>query len=84
MTNALHNGQVARREKLVHKLNLLDADAVFAGDAAAAGDALLEYLAARRQGGMDLFRNALVEQYDGVNVAVAGVEHVDDADAVLR
>ena len=65
------------------KLNFLHADAVLAGHAAAASDALVENFAAGRQHAVHLLRIAFVEQQNRMDVAVAGVEHVDDPDVVL-
>ena len=65
-----------------HLRDLLDADAVLAGDAAAERDARLEDLPAGREHALDLVRVALVEEDDRVDVAVAGVEDVADAEAV--
>ena len=45
-------------------------------------DALVEDLVAGRQHALHLVGVALVEQQDRVDVAVAGVEDVDDADVV--
>ena len=52
-------------------------------DAAAAGDALLQNLASRGHGPLDLLPVALVEQQDRMDVAVAGMGHVDDADLMF-
>ena len=51
---------------------------MLAGDAAAAGDALVEDLVAGRQHALHLVGVALVEEQDRVDVAVAGVEDVGD------
>ena len=79
-----HHRQVFRREQLRHEVDLLDADAVLAGHAAAAGGCT-------RPGSrgspastrFDLVGVALVEQQDRMDVAVAGVKDVGDADVVL-
>src|SRR5262249_59422909 len=52
------------------------------GDAATEGDAGLEDLAPGRQHRLHLVGVALVEEQDGVDVAVAGVEDVADAEPV--
>src|SRR4029453_5285255 len=57
-------------------------DAVLAGGAAAQGDACFQDLAPRGQHTRDLGGNTLVEQQDGMDVAVTGVEDVADADAM--
>src|SRR6478672_722986 len=77
-----HSGQVGWREHLVHEADFFDADAMLAGNAAAASEALIEDLVARGQDALDLLRVALIEQQDRMNIAVAGVEHIHDADVV--
>ena len=57
---------------------------MFSGDAATHVDAFVQDLVAREQHALDLFGVAFVEQQDRMDVAVAGVEDVDDADAVPR
>src|SRR5262249_28316447 len=69
--------------ELRHEIDLLDADAVLAGDAAALRDALLEDLVARREDALHFLGVAFVEEHDGMEVAVAGVEDVADAQVVL-
>src|SRR5512134_3978984 len=70
-------------ELRAHLVDLLDADAVLAGDRAADLDALLEHLAGELLGAMQLVRVVRVEQDQRVQVAVAGVEDVRAAQAVL-
>src|SRR4051812_14061760 len=77
-----HGGEVLGGEELRHERDLLDADSVFARDAAADADALLEDLVAGVQNALDLVRVALVEEEDGVDVPVAGVEDIGDPDVV--
>src|SRR4051794_14658087 len=79
---AKHLIKVTRRKQLRHEVNLLDADAVLAGDAAAAGDALVEDFEAGREDFAHLFGIALVEQQHWMNVSVAGMKDVADCDAV--
>ena len=75
--------QVVRREQLRHEVDLLDADAVFAGHAAAQADALVQDLVTRLQHPPHLIRVALVEEQDRVDVAVAGVEDVAIRDRIF-
>src|SRR5262249_58193401 len=82
-TQPQHHRQVLRREQLRHEVDLLDADAVLPGDAAAAADALLQDFVARRQHPLYLFAVALVEQQDRMDVAVAGLEALAAAQVVL-
>ena len=78
-----HLLQIGRAKQLRHEIQLLDADAVLAGDAAAAGDALVQDFRARFQHAPHLIRIALVEQDHRMDVAVAGVEDVADPQIVL-
>ena len=80
--SARHRQQVLGREQQRHELDLLDADAVLAGDAAAERDARVEDLVAGGEHALDLVGVALVEEQDRMDVAVAGVEDVGDAELV--
>ncbi len=66
-----------------HLVDLLDADAVLAGDGAADLDAQLQDLAAELLGPLQLARVVGVVEDQRVQVAVAGVEHVGHRQAVL-
>ena len=78
-----HSGEVVSGEHLVHELDLLDADPVFASDASATSKTLIQDLAACFQDVFGLFQIAFVEQQDRMDISVAGVENVHDADVVL-
>src|SRR5207244_10021641 len=78
-----HHHQVLGREQLKHEVNFLDADAVLAGDAAAALEALLQNLATGGQDSAYLVGIALIEKRNRVNVAVAGVKDIADAKLIL-
>src|SRR5262245_6131819 len=80
VAEAGHYVEVLFGEHAVHEVELFEADAVLAGDAAAAGDALQQDFLASRQDALDFLRVPLVEEEDRVQVAVAGVEYIDDAD----
>ena len=69
---------------LAEELPLLEADAVLAGDRAAEADAQAQDLRGEHLGAIVRAGLAAVEEDERVQVAVAGVEHVGDADAVLR
>src|SRR3954453_6046036 len=69
-----HGREVLGTEKARHELHLLDPDAVLAGDATPQGDALVEDLMAGEEHAFHLFGISLVEEQDGVDVAVTGVE----------
>ena len=77
----LHRVQVVVGEHPRHVGGLVDADAVLAGDRAAGGDAEVEDRAADLLGRLAGALDRVVEQHEGVQVAVAGVEHVGDPDA---
>ena len=77
-----HLRALGRRELDAHRRQLLDADAVLAGDGAAHRDAELEDLGAERLGAMQLVAVVGVEQDQRMQVAVAGVEDVDAAQRV--
>ena len=76
------HGEVGLGELDAHEVALLDADAVLAGEAAARGHAQLEDLVARLLGPLGLGRIVGVVEDQRVQVAVAGVEDVGDAQAV--
>src|SRR5439155_1592975 len=77
-----HRGEIVGAEEERHLPDLLDPDAVLAGQAPAERDAGLEDLAPRRQHAPHLVPVALVEEEDRVDVAVASVEDVGDAEPV--
>ena len=66
-----------------HQVALLDADAVLAGEHAADLDAQLQDVGAERLGALQLARLVGVVEDQRMQVAVAGMEHVGDAQAVL-
>src|SRR5262245_29030820 len=59
-----HHVQVFGGEQLGHEVDLLDADAVLAGDAAALADALVKNLMAGGEDALDLVWVALVEEHE--------------------
>src|SRR5262249_1496527 len=79
-----HELQIVGTERETELLDLLDADAVLAGDAAAELDAGPQDLAARLEHPRRPRAIAPVEEDDRVDVAVAGVEDVADAEIVAR
>src|SRR5580692_1435144 len=80
-THSLHGGEVGFGEHFGHGVFLVLAYAVFAGDGAAGGDAEVEDLGRKGFGGVLLARDARVEEDERVEIAVAGMEDVGDADA---
>ena len=84
--HALHQRQVVVGEHPRHVLRLVGADAVLAGDRSAGLDAVGQDLGGHRLGPLRLPRDLLVVADQRVQVAVAGVEHVADAQprALLR
>mgnify|MGYP003704701163 CR=1 FL=1 len=65
------------------EIDLLDADTVFAGHTAAEVEAALENVVTGRDGAADLVGVAFVKQHERVDVAVAGMKDVRDAQAVF-
>lgn len=82
VANGDHGGQILGREQLGHEGHLLDADAVLSGHAAADTDAFFEDLMAGMKNSLDLVAIALVEEQDGMNIAVAGMKHVRNSNVV--
>ncbi len=75
--------EVGLREHHRHQVALLDADAVLAGQHAADLDAELQDFRAERLGLVELARLVGVVEDQRMQVAVAGMEHVGDAQAVV-
>ncbi len=73
----------ALRELHAHRVDLLDADAMLAGDGAADLHAQLQDLGAEMLGAVEFAGLVGVEQDQRMQVAVAGMEHVGAAQAVL-
>src|SRR5208337_5303258 len=82
VANRDHGGQVFRREELGHEGHFLHADAVLSRHAAAEPDAFLENLVAGVEHSLDLLSVALVEEQDGMNIAIAGVKDVGNSNIV--
>jgi len=75
--------QVDLRKHRRHQVALLDADAVFAGEHAADLDAQLQDLGAEFLGALQLARLVGIVKNERMQVAVAGMKHVGDAQAVV-
>ena len=69
-------------EHLRHQVALLDADAMLAGQHAADLDAEPQDVGAEFLGVLELAGLVGVEQDQRMQIAVAGMEHIDDAQAV--
>lgn len=82
VAEVFHGGEVAGREHFVHEADFFDADAVFAGDAAAGGEAFVEDFIAGVENAADLLGVAFVEEQNRMNVAIAGVKNIDNANIV--
>ena len=81
VANAVHGGEVGFGEHVAHDALLLAADAVFAGDGAAGVDAeLKDFVGEIERAFFFACVRGVVEDH-GVEVAVAGVEDVGDAQA---
>src|SRR5579859_4591116 len=76
-------GAFGRRELHTHGVELLDADAVLAGDRAAETHAQLEDLAAEVLGPLPLAGLVGIEEDERMEIPVARVEHVQAPQAVL-
>src|SRR5438093_162575 len=81
---ALHQREVRRGEDERHEVGLLETDAMLAGDRAADLRAHLHDLRSGRHDARLLAGLARIVEDVGMQVAVAGVEHVADAQAVRR
>ena len=79
----VEQGDLVAVELCAHLVDLLAANAVLAGDAATDLDAKFEDLAADGLGAFQLAGYVGIEEDQRVHVAVAGVEHVGHAQAVL-
>ena len=79
--DALHGGQVGFSEHFGHHFLFVFADAVLAGDGAARGDADFEDEIGEGFGGVFLAGDAAVVENHGMEIAVAGMEDVGDAEA---
>src|SRR6266850_1032594 len=74
----LHGGQIQLSEDQWHIFPLLDADAMLATETPSHGGADAENLCTGLQHSLALVGVAFIEQEQGVQVAIAGVEHVGD------
>lgn len=81
-THAGHHRQVMLIEHHGHVLELLGADAVFTGDAAAGRHADTQDLASGGQYPLCFFWVATVVADVGMQVAVAGMEHVGEGQLI--
>ena len=77
-------GEVGLVEHLAHQVALLDPDPVLAGQHAADRDAEPQDVGAERLGPLDLAGLVGVVEDERVQIAVAGMEHIGDAQPVLR
>ena len=71
-----------QREQTVHQLVFLHPDAVLAGDRSAYGNAVRQNVFARALGFVEIARLVVIEQDDGMHVAVTGMKDVADGEAV--
>ena len=79
----LHRGEVGRGKLFGHEIDFFDADAVFAGDAAAEFDAFFKDVIAGLDSFGDLFRIAFIVEDERMDVAVASVKDVRNAQIVF-
>ena len=78
-----HQREIVRRKNQRHEFVFFHADAVFAGERAAHGDAVPHDFAARRDHARELRAIALVEQDQRMKVAVAGMKNIADLQIVF-
>ncbi len=79
--DAVHGGEVGFGEHFGHHFLFVLADAVFAGDGAAGGDADFEDARGERFGGVLLAGDAAVVEDHGMKIAVACMKNIGDAEA---
>lgn len=82
-TEPLHHRQIGGAEHAGHEIQLFDADAMFAGHAAAHLQTGVQNLLAGSQHALNLIRVAFIEKQDGVKIAVAGMKDIADANLVF-
>ena len=82
VTQAAHAVEIRGAVHLAEKGALLEADAVLAGDRSAEADAQAEDLGGQDFGAIVRACLTAIVEDQRVQVAVAGMEHVGDADAV--
>ena len=83
VVDAAHEGEVGVREEEGHELGFFHADAVFTGQRAANFNAMADDFGGCLKGAFELFFVAGIEEHNGMQVAVAGVENIADLKAVL-
>jgi hypothetical protein len=83
VANAAHEAEIRFAEEKRHEAILLHADSMFSGDRAAHFDAELDDFVGGGDGAAELFGDARVEEDDGMQVAITGVEDISDFEAVL-
>ena len=83
VVDAAHEVEVCVGEKERHEFALFHADAVLAGEAAADFDAITDDFSGGFQSALELLVVAKIVENDRVEIAVAGVEDVANAEAEL-
>src|SRR5262245_3051524 len=79
-THALHRVEILGREHLGHRVSLVGADTVFTGDRASGFNAVGEDFVGHFHGAVGLPRHTLVITNQGMEVAVARVKDVANAE----
>jgi hypothetical protein len=82
MADGVHGGDVVGSEHVWEEGLFFESDAVFAGDAAAHGDAEAEDFCGGGFGAFEGAGFASIVHDEGVEVAVAGMEDIGDAELV--
>ena len=83
-TQVPHRGKVTLRKHLVHEVDFLHPNAVLAGDGAATLQAFVQDLVAGHKHAFHLGRIPLIEQQNRMDVAIAGMEDIDDPQFISR
>lgn len=80
----MHHVDVKFAEHLRQIITFLQANAMLARDRSAVADAHAHDLAGELFGAFERARFAAIIQYERMQVAIAGVENIGDANVVLR
>src|SRR5438876_8342893 len=82
-TQSPHRSKVILRKLLRHEIDLFDSDAMLSGDAASKFDAFFQNVMTGSQCAAHLVGLSFIVKHERVNISVAGVEHVRDAQPVF-
>lgn len=83
-SQVFHRGQITFRKHFVHEVDFLHTNAMLSRDRTAAVQALIQNLVTGEQDSLDLSSVPLIEQQDGMDVAVPGMKDIDDSQFMFR